>query len=303
MKRIFSVAAAVFARPHRRVLFCVLLFSAAAALSAENLYHIVKNGDTVYSLARQYKVKEAELLSANGIADARKIYVGQKLRIPTDAATGGAPAAEGLVVEYRAVQGDTLYGIARKHGISYQELAAVNNFSPAYVLKAGNMVKVPLPHAGGVPPERKSFSSSPPPAVKAPPKPPPARVEPAAPAKALPLIEWPVVPKASQSMTGKLNGLVLTGEKTESVRSLTAGIVVSAGPYRGYGRVVIVKSDGGYEYVYAGCESLTVKQWDRVVPGSEVGRLGVDPHTSKPQLFFMVYRNGKPVDPAKIPHA
>ncbi|MDR1863407.1 MAG: peptidoglycan DD-metalloendopeptidase family protein [Treponema sp.] len=104
-------------------------------------------------------------------------------------------------------------------------------------------------------------------------------------------------------MAGKLSGVVLAGEKTESVKSLTQGTVISAGPYRGFGRVAIVQVSGGYLYVYGGCESLSVKEGDKVVPGTELGRLGIDALSEKPQLFFLVYRNNTPVDPAKAPRA
>jgi septal ring factor EnvC (AmiA/AmiB activator) len=104
-------------------------------------------------------------------------------------------------------------------------------------------------------------------------------------------------------MTGKLSGVVITGVRAESVKSLTWGTVLSAGPYRGFGRVVIVQVDGGYLYVYGGCENLSVKEGDRVSPGLELGKLGVDVVTNKPQLFFMVYRSNVPIDPAKAPRA
>jgi murein DD-endopeptidase MepM/ murein hydrolase activator NlpD len=46
-----------------------------------------------------------------------------------------------------------------------------------------------------------------------------------------------------------------------------------------------------------------VKEGDRVVSGTELGRLGVDTVSGKPELFFMVYRNNSPVDPVKAPRA
>jgi septal ring factor EnvC (AmiA/AmiB activator) len=55
--------------------------------------------------------------------------------------------------------------------------------------------------------------------------------------------------------------------------------------------------------VYGGCESLSVKEGDKVTPGSEVGKLGLDTKSEKPQLFFLVYRNNNPIDPAKAPRS
>jgi septal ring factor EnvC (AmiA/AmiB activator) len=116
-------------------------------------------------------------------------------------------------------------------------------------------------------------------------------------------LRWPVNPKGIAYMTGKLSGVVLEGEQAESVRSLTRGTVVSAGPYRGFGRVAIVQVAGGYLYVYGGCESLSVKEGDRVGSGTELGKLGIDAVSQKPQLFFLVYQNNNPIDPSKAPRA
>jgi septal ring factor EnvC (AmiA/AmiB activator) len=116
-------------------------------------------------------------------------------------------------------------------------------------------------------------------------------------------INWPVSGREMAYMTGKLDGVMLLGEKSEAVTSLTQGTVVSAGPYRGFGKVVIVQRTGGYLYVYGGCESLSVKQGDRVAPGTELGKLGIDPVSIKPQLFLLVRQNNAPLDPAKAPRS
>jgi septal ring factor EnvC (AmiA/AmiB activator) len=112
-----------------------------------------------------------------------------------------------------------------------------------------------------------------------------------------------VVPRESAYMTGKLYGVMLTGARSEPVKSLTGGTVISAGPYRGFGRVAIVQVTGGYLYVYGGCESLAVKEGDRIGPGAELGKLGIDAVSQKPQLFFLVYKSNNPIDPAKAPRA
>jgi septal ring factor EnvC (AmiA/AmiB activator) len=114
-------------------------------------------------------------------------------------------------------------------------------------------------------------------------------------------IRWPVAAKEVFYMTGKLYGVALVGDQAEPVKSLTTGTVVSAGPYRGFGKVAIVEMTGGYLYVYGGCESLSVKEGDRVAQGTELGRLGIDAVSTRPLLFFMVYKSNTPMDPAKAP--
>ena len=55
--------------------------------------------------------------------------------------------------------------------------------------------------------------------------------------------------------------------------------------------------------MYGGCESLSVNIGDRVTPGTEVGKLGTNAVSDKPQLFFMVFRSDTPIDPASAPRA
>ena len=123
---------------------------------------------------------------------------------------------------------------------------------------------------------------------------------PAQPSNNLLSLRWPVAPKDITYMTGQM-GVVVEGEYAESVKSLTQGNVISAGPWRKFGRVVIVETAGGYFYMYGGCESLSVKVGDRITPGMEVGRLGINAVSEKPQLFFMVFRSDIPIDPALAP--
>jgi septal ring factor EnvC (AmiA/AmiB activator) len=96
---------------------------------------------------------------------------------------------------------------------------------------------------------------------------------------------------------------VLLGVQAESVKSLIQGTVIAAIPWRGYGRVAIVEVSGGYRYLYGGCETLSVKEGDKIGPGAELGKLGINASSGKPQLFFLVYKGNTPIDPAKAPRA
>jgi murein DD-endopeptidase MepM/ murein hydrolase activator NlpD len=287
--------------------------------------HIIQKGETIYSIARNYGADIQGILSLNGIQDPRKIQAGQRIRIPGDGkgTERGAPSPAPAYIEYRVVRGDSLFGIARKHGVTLQELRAANGLREDYVLKAGDRLKIPQRGApalaadvpakavpagaasggggrieNGVPDSGASGNSGGTAAAG-------TVVQPAArqttPAASGAQTVWPVRVKELAYMTGKLYGVAILGERSESVKSLSQGTVISAGPYRGFGKVAIVQMTGGYLYVYGGCESLSVKEGDRVAPGTELGRLGLDGVTSKPQLFLMVYKNNVPIDPAKAP--
>jgi murein DD-endopeptidase MepM/ murein hydrolase activator NlpD len=279
----------------------------AGSLFAEEKTHVVQNGDTLYSLSRLYGVKTQDILFLNGITDTAKIKAGQKLKIPgasivlepvkqEPAKTSSAVLQSSAslktpapaFIEHKAEKGETLFGIAKSYGVTVEKIQSANNLSSKYVLKAGDKLKIPAAN-GGLP------QALAPVAAKSRNETPSSPVETA--------VLWPVSVKSAALMTGKLSGVVLTAEKNEPVRCIAAGTVVSAGPYRGFGRVVIVQTSEDYLYVYGGCESLLVKEGDRVVSGTELGRLGVDTVSGKPELCFMVYRNNSPVDPVKAPRA
>jgi septal ring factor EnvC (AmiA/AmiB activator) len=96
-------------------------------------------------------------------------------------------------------------------------------------------------------------------------------------------------------------GVLVSGKESESIKSLTGGLVVHASPWRGYGHVAVIETDEGYRYLYGSCETLSVRKGDIIEPGTELGKLGIYPASGKPDLVLIVSQNGSPVDPAKAP--
>lgn len=292
----------------------LIFFLPGGFIPAEEVIHIIKKGETIYSIAQTYGVKPDEVLNLNKINDARTVQAGQKIRIP---------AADSGVVsgfdEYQVEKNDTLYSLARRYGITLAELQDMNGFVPGYTLKAGEKIRVPAlsvkvteTKPALTPPKPASETSAVSSANAA--QNTSAAVTPnkgAAPANspstAAPIdkvnVLWPVKARDISYLTGGLYGVQITGEQREPVKSLTRGTVVSTGPFRGFGNVAIIQRPDGYLYVYGGCETLSVKEGDKVVPGTELGKLGIDAKTAKPQLFFLVYMGNTPVDPAKAPRA
>ena len=275
------------------MLFALAVILSSGIIIAEDLIHIVGRGETVYSISRFYRISAEELMRANNISDPSRLQAGRRLTIPSSAfsdisvSTGSSSSSAGVqaLVDYRVVRGDTLYSIARTNGITLQNLLEINNFSSNHTLRAGDVIKVPGQRTANVAPTPSAGNTS---AARA--------------TGGIYALRWPVSPRDITYMTGQM-GVVVEGEQNEVVRSLTQGNVISAGPWRKYGRVVIVETAGGYYYMYGGCETLSVNVGDRVTPGAELGRLGVNAVSGKPQLFFMVFRNDNPIDPASAPRA
>jgi LysM repeat protein len=112
--------------------------TAWAAPQASGLVHVVRKGDTMYSIARTYGTTVWAIAAANGIANPNIIYVGQRLRIPTGHAPYPAP---GNV--YIVRPGDTLYSIARHFGVSLSALISVNGISNPNRIYAGQRLIIP----------------------------------------------------------------------------------------------------------------------------------------------------------------
>jgi LysM repeat protein len=256
----------------------VVLSSVVSA--AEELVHVVGKGETVYSISRFYRVSPEELMSANGITDPSKLQAGKRLVIPSSDFSSITASAARPLTDYRVVKGDTLYSIARTNGISLQTLLEMNKLSSGHVIKAGDIIKIPAQEAAKTVQSAPNMNDL----------------------KINASLRWPVNAKEVSNMTGQM-GVVVQGEYSESVVSLTQGKVISAGPWRKFGKVAIVEVSGGYYYMYGGCENLSVKVGDKIGPGTELGKLGINVVSEKPQLFFMVFRNNAPIDPAKAPRA
>jgi LysM repeat protein len=293
---------------HKRALIFVLAAILSSGMAAaEEMIHVVGKGETIYSISRFYRITADELMKTNGITDPSTLQVGKKLKVPSSAfsdisvspqtpaaaPTPATAASAQQLVDYRVVKGDTLFAIAKEHGITLQKLQEINKFSSNHVIKAGDIVKVPGKSAPASAAGTTSTAKTS-----------PAVTNSGAPSSNSGLLSmrWPVTPREISYMTGQM-GVVVEGEHFEAVKSLTQGRVISAGPWRKFGKVAIVEVSGGYFYMYGGCESLSVNVGDRISVGTELGKLGINALSEKPQLFFMVFRNDIPIDPAKAPRA
>ncbi|WP_158230063.1 murein hydrolase activator EnvC family protein, partial [Sphingobium fuliginis] len=72
----------------------------------------------------------------------------------------------------------------------------------------------------------------------------------------------------------------------------TAGRVVFAGPYRGYGQIVIIDHGGGWTTLITGLLRLNAAVGDVVRQGDPLGNAG----PGRPSITVELRRNGRPVD-------
>lgn len=103
--------------------------------------YVVQKGDTLSEIAQRSNISVAQLRAVNTLRG-NLINVGQKLRIPT----GAASSASGEVVAtyettHRVNRGDTLWRIANRYGTSVQQLRRVNG-TDSDVLQVGQILKI-----------------------------------------------------------------------------------------------------------------------------------------------------------------
>ncbi len=103
------------------------------------LVHIVQPGETLFAIAQHYGTSVAEIVALNQLADPDHIAVGQKLLIPSSA----AQTASSTTQIYTVRPGDTLAMIARRYGISADELAALNLLTNPNLIYVGQPLRVP----------------------------------------------------------------------------------------------------------------------------------------------------------------
>ena len=76
-----------------------------------------------------------------------------------------------------------------------------------------------------------------------------------------------------------------------------AGRVVFEGPFRGYGKIVILQHDGGFHSFMAGFGRIDAAMGQYLATGEPLGVMPVSPG-SRPELYFEWRRGEEPVDPA-----
>jgi septal ring factor EnvC (AmiA/AmiB activator) len=90
-------------------------------------------------------------------------------------------------------------------------------------------------------------------------------------------------------------GMLLGGRSGGAVVAPFEGEVVFTGPFRDYGRMVLIKHGGGFISLLAGLGDIDVALNQRVTAGEPVGSM---PATPTPKLYVELRKESKPVDPA-----
>lgn len=317
----------------------------------------VGEGMTMYSIAKANGVSVQELASANNMDAPYQLMVGQSLRIP-GADTAALPATkpkkkfvqqadledEAPIAKSKKAgathtvgNGETLYSLGRKYGVSPFVIADANGLSPKQNLSLGQKIRIPgaasqqtaqaedaleeptkkVKKAKLSLAEEEQQSADASDAETAIGEVPVAEAKPMAKQQAEQVaqaptgpagmnLRWPVKGKVISGFGVKPNGLKNEGiniavPEGTSVRAADAGVVAYAGnELKGYGNLVLIRHPGGYVTAYAHAKELFVKRGDTVKRGDVIAKAGQSGAVSSPQLHFEVRKGATALDPMKF---
>lgn len=265
----------------------------------EVFIYTVQEGDTVYSIAEKFGLRPETIVWANRevLQDAPwMIEPGLPLYIlPVDGV-------------YHVVQeGDTLFGLAVKYGVSLESLYNYwNDVAPDKPLQIGQLLVIP--NGKG-------------PTVAWKPTPPPVTY-PTRPGAGSAPVSYGSCGNVSVSGPGATGTFILpTGSRYVSgwtfrdprnpghigldyglklgdpVYAADNGVVVFAGWGGGYGNLVKINHGNGYVTYYAHLDAIWVGCGDPVYQGQVIGLGGTTGYSTGPHLHYEIRYNGVPQDP------
>lgn len=123
------------------LLLAVQPVTAGEAAQSCQAQHVVRAGETLAGIGRQYGLGWPAIAQANNLADANRIYSGQVLCIPPAGTT--PPPAPTCIATHVVQAGQTLAAIGRQYNVGWPAIAQANNLANANQIYAGQRLCIP----------------------------------------------------------------------------------------------------------------------------------------------------------------
>lgn len=236
--------------------------------------YVVKEGDTLSSIALAHNTTVASIATINGIDSPDRIMPGQHLMIVKNASA----------LVRRVAKGDTLWDIARAYGVTVDSIRRANSLAGDVIIP-GQLLIIPVAQ---IPRETWAVAS----ALKGSP------------------LEWPVLGRITSGFGWRIHpisgvrhfheGLDIAAPIGTPVRAVARGKVVFVGYVSGYGRMVTIDHGNGFVTRYAHLSSASVSLGQTVVTGQVIGYVGDSGYATGPHVHFEVRLDGEAKDPRKF---
>jgi len=118
-----------------------IIFSSSFFSFADNndefITHEVTNGDTLWSLSKEYNTPLKSILAINNVEDEDTLSLGQIIKIPQD----NLPVAD--FSTHIVKKGETLWSIAKEYKLATSSLILANNLRNSELISIGQVMKIP----------------------------------------------------------------------------------------------------------------------------------------------------------------
>ncbi len=223
--------------------------------------HLVKPGEGLIGIAREYHVPINVLAKANNMLPYAKVNAGDRLTIP---AGYGAP----------------------------QQQASAPQATPPRAPAPQQIATAPATqNARMVTPEPAKQEAP----VKT------AEATGALPSFRWPVKGRIITAFGAKSNGQQNDGINIAVPEGTQVKAAEDGVVAYAGnELKGYGNLVLVRHSNGFVSAYANASELLVKRGDTVKRGQVIAHAGQTGNVNSPQLHFEIRKGSTPVDPAQF---
>lgn len=277
--------------------------------------HIVKKGDTLFSIGLEYGYDYKEIAAANNISEPYPIKIGQKLNLAS-LQTKANPADANQRDQEKQIEDGVVVTPIKTEPAATESKPIQSAVTP--ILNEPKAIREPY----SVEALNKSVAVNTTVAKTTAQKSAEANPKEVNPKEVKPIdakaIEtkpvdnkqaddeaitwnWPTQGKVITSFNDATNkGLDIGGSAGQAINAASAGKVIYSGSdLRGYGKLVIIKHNKTYLSVYAHNSKIIVKEGQIVAAGQKIAEMG-NTDSNGVKLHFEIRRLGKSVDPAKF---
>ncbi|MBN9133015.1 MAG: peptidoglycan DD-metalloendopeptidase family protein [Nitrosospira multiformis] len=271
--------------------------------------HIVRKGDTLYSIATSNNINPRDLAAWNNLPDPGAIRIGQEIFLSPEGPVAAQPT---LFAIQESAPSSSIVAPASPAQIRQDSMPMPEARQPVPVGKLKTEPKaLKLPYSEQALAQMKSRADTvlPVTVVKAAPAiektmPPEISTISIPPAEAVRNNAhgewvWPSKGRVSDLFSESTKGIDIVGMRGQAVTASAGGKVVYSGEgLRGYGKLIIIKHNETYLSAYAHNSKLLVKEGETVIKGQKIAEMG-STDAGLVKLHFEIRKNGKPVDPLK----
>ncbi|MDR0526327.1 MAG: M23 family metallopeptidase [Spirochaetaceae bacterium] len=230
-------------------------------------YYTVKRGDSITKISQDYGLSLDAIVASNKINNARELREGDVLRIPN---MDGIP--------YSIVKGDSYEKISERFGVPLNAILDANDIQTGDI-HSGEQIFIPgarmpaseLKQALGeafIYPVKGRLSSS---------------------------FGWRKDPFTGVRSFHK--GIDIVADSGTPVKAAMSGKIAMVGFSPILGKYIIITHNDKYQTMYAHLNSVQVVRDAKVSQGERIGEVGNTGYSTGPHLHFVIYKNGRELNP------